>query len=78
MSGECILVVEDSASVAFGLEYGLHKEDFEVCCARDGSSGLEEFRAWNPKRIILDIRLPDMSGFDVCRSIRGGVVANRS
>ena len=71
MSGERILVIEDSASVARGLEYGLGKEDFAVRCARDGAGGLELFRAWNPRLLILDIRLPDMSGFDVCRAIRG-------
>ena len=71
MSGERILVIEDSASVARGLEYGLGKEDFTVRCARDGTSGLELFRTWSPRMLILDIRLPDMSGFDVCRAIRG-------
>ena len=71
MSGERILVIEDSASVARGLEYGLGKEDFTVRCARDGAGGLELFRTWNPRLLILDIRLPDMSGFDVCRAIRG-------
>ncbi len=71
MSGERILVIEDSASVARGLEYGLGKEDFVVRCARDGTSGLELFRRWNPRLLILDIRLPDMSGFDVCRTVRG-------
>lgn len=71
MSGERILVIEDSASVARGLEYGLGKEAFAVRCARDGAGGLELFRTWNPRLLILDIRLPDMSGFDVCRAIRG-------
>jgi DNA-binding response OmpR family regulator len=71
MSGERILVIEDSASVARGLEYGLGKEDFAVRCARDGAGGLELFRTWNPRLLILDIRLPDMSGFDVCRAVRG-------
>jgi len=71
VSGERILVIEDSASVARGLEYGLSKEDFTVRCAGDGAGGLELFRTWNPRLLILDIRLPDMSGFDVCRTIRG-------
>ncbi len=71
MSGDRILVIEDSASVARGLEYGLSKEGFTVRCARDGASGLELFRTWNARLLILDIRLPDMSGFDVCRAIRG-------
>ena len=71
MSGERILVIEDSASVARGLEYGLSREDFTVRCAGDGAGGLELFRTWSPRLLILDIRLPDMSGFDVCRTIRG-------
>ena len=57
--------------MARGLEYGLGKEDFAVRCARDGAGGLELFRTWNPRLLILDIRLPDMSGFDVCRAVRG-------
>ncbi len=70
MSGERILIVEDSVAVRRGLEYGLRKENFEVRCAPNGTSALQEFHAWNPKLLILDVRLPDMSGFDVCRKIR--------
>ena len=70
MSSERILLIEDSLSVARGLQYGLRKEGFTVNVASDGTSGLELFRTWRPLLLILDLRLPDMSGFDVCRTIR--------
>jgi DNA-binding response OmpR family regulator len=71
MPGERILVVEDERAVARGLEYGLEKEGFTVILAENGRSALNLTSAKKPELILLDIRLPDMSGFDVCRQIRG-------
>ncbi len=70
MAAETILVVEDEASVAKGLEYGLKAEGFSVLVAQDGKKALELARGSNPHLILLDIRLPDMNGFDVCRTLR--------
>lgn len=70
MAGETILIVEDEASVARGLEYGLKAEGFAVLLAADGKKALELARAGNPHVILLDIRLPDMNGFDICRILR--------
>jgi DNA-binding response OmpR family regulator len=73
MSGETILVVEDEASVARGLEYGLKAEGFSVLVAATGAKALEIARAGKdkpPHLMLLDIRLPDMSGFDVCKILR--------
>jgi two-component system, OmpR family, response regulator VicR len=74
MPGETILVVEDDAAVARGLEYGLTAEGFHVVVAADGRSALELARGAKekpaPHLVLLDIRLPDMSGFDVCRILR--------
>jgi DNA-binding response OmpR family regulator len=73
MSGETILVVEDEASVARGLEYGLKAEGFSVLVAGTGAKALEIARAGKdrpPHLMLLDIRLPDMSGFDVCKILR--------
>jgi two-component system alkaline phosphatase synthesis response regulator PhoP len=70
MAGETILVVEDESSVARGLEYGLKAEGFTVLLAGDGQKALELAHSGSPHLILLDIRLPDMSGFDVCRSLR--------
>ncbi len=70
MTGERILVVEDEPAVARGLEYGLTSEGFQVLRAETGQKALALARSRDPHLILLDIRLPDMSGFDVCRQLR--------
>jgi DNA-binding response OmpR family regulator len=70
MPGERILVVEDERAVARGLEYGLQKEGFIVILAENGRTALNFAKTKQPELILLDIRLPDMSGFDVCRQLR--------
>ena len=74
MPGEIILVVEDEPAVARGLEYGLKAEGFTVVTAGNGARALELARGGKrgpaPQLVLLDVRLPDMSGFDVCRTLR--------
>jgi DNA-binding response OmpR family regulator len=70
MAGERILIVEDERAVARGLEYGLGKEGFEVLWAETGQQALDLARTRDPRLVLLDIRLPDISGFDVCRQLR--------
>jgi len=70
MAGERILIVEDERAVARGLEYGLTSEGFDVLLARTGQQALDLARRQDPHLILLDIRLPDISGFDVCRQLR--------
>ncbi len=70
MPGEKILIVEDEPAVARGLEYGLDKEGFAVLLAENGQKALDLAHTQNPHLILLDIRLPDISGFDVCRQLR--------
>ena len=67
---ERILIVEDERAVARGLEYGLEKEGFAVLMAENGRTALDLVRTKKPHLILLDIRLPDISGFDVCRQLR--------
>jgi DNA-binding response OmpR family regulator len=67
---EQILIVEDERAVARGLEYGLRAEGFAVLWAQNGRSALDFARTRQPSLILLDIRLPDMSGFDLCRQLR--------
>lgn len=62
-----ILIVEDERSVSKGLEYGLRSEGFQTTLAETGRQALEYARNIKPDLILLDIRLPDISGFDVCR-----------
>lgn len=70
MSGERILIVEDERAVARGLEYGLTHEGFDVMWAKTGRQALEMARRQDPHLILLDLRLPDISGYDVCRQLR--------
>jgi DNA-binding response OmpR family regulator len=70
MSQETILIVEDERPMARSLEYGLKSEGFNVLWAATGQMALDLARAQNPHLILLDIRLPDISGFDVCRQLR--------
>jgi DNA-binding response OmpR family regulator len=70
VAGERILIVEDERAVARGLEYGLKAEGFDVLWADTGRRALELARDQEPHLILLDIRLPDLSGFDVCRQLR--------
>jgi len=70
MAKERILIVEDEPAVARGLEYGLTHAGFEVLWADTGQRALDLARSRDPHLILLDIRLPDISGFDVCRQLR--------
>jgi DNA-binding response OmpR family regulator len=70
MPNERVLVVEDESAVARGLVIALQEEGFRVELAEDGQSALELAGSHNPHIILLDIRLPDINGFDVCRKLR--------
>jgi two-component system response regulator RegX3 len=65
-----VLVVEDEEALADSVKYNLEREGYAVQIAEDGRRGLEEFRSHNPSLVILDLMLPELSGLDVCRSIR--------
>jgi DNA-binding response OmpR family regulator len=65
-----ILIVEDNADLAAGIEYNLLREGFDVRIAANGEDGLAAVRSWKPALIILDLMLPGMDGYDVLRSIR--------
>ena len=65
-----ILVVEDDPNILEALRYNLGKEGYDTFTAVDGVQALEAARASKPDLIILDIMLPKMSGFEVCRILR--------
>jgi DNA-binding response OmpR family regulator len=67
---ERILVVEDDRAVQKALKRLFESEGFSVEISADGKSALEAFRASAPAAIVLDLRLPAMSGRDVCREIK--------
>jgi DNA-binding response OmpR family regulator len=65
-----ILLIEDDPAVANSLEDGLNRNDYRVTWKATGSEGIQCARERNPQLIILDVRLPDGSGFDFCRQMR--------
>jgi len=65
-----VLVVEDEASIADALAIGLRAEGFDVDIADNGTDGLWRARETAYAAIILDILLPGMNGFKVCRTLR--------
>ena len=65
-----ILLIEDEAAVAAGLRYGLQAEGYEVLWEQTCAAGIETLKKRSPELLILDVRLPDGSGFDLCRKIR--------
>lgn len=70
MSNGKILVVEDEPSLIETLDYSLRKQGYEVIAAVDGRRALEEARQQMPDLIVLDIMLPGLDGFEVCRILR--------
>jgi two-component system response regulator RegX3 len=68
--GTRILVVEDEESLADSVRYNLEREGYAVSVASDGRRALERFRIEPPALVILDLMLPEVSGLDVCRTIR--------
>ena len=65
-----VLIVEDENNIAELLHLYLEKEGFETAVAADGGKGVELFRSFRPDLVLLDIMLPVMDGWSVCRKIR--------
>lgn len=66
-----ILIVDDDENIAELISLYLTKECFETEIASDGEQALESFHAHTPDLILLDIMLPGIDGYEVCRKIRG-------
>lgn len=65
-----ILVVDDDKHISELLKLYLEKDGYEVYLANDGSTGLEMFKSKSPNLVLLDIMLPVMDGWQVCKEIR--------
>jgi len=66
-----ILIVEDEPNMRMGLRDNLEFEGYEVSIAEDGEKGLKMIRENQYNLIILDVMMPKMSGFEVCRKLKG-------
>ena len=65
-----VLVVEDAPTVSEVVERYLLREGYEVAVAADGSEGLRLAREWAPELVVLDLKLPQVDGLEVCRQLR--------
>jgi len=65
-----VLIIEDDASLVLGLTTALESEGYAVLAARDGPEGLRRALEERPDLILLDLMLPGMSGFEICKRIR--------
>ena len=65
-----VLIVEDEQALRESLAYSLLREGYQVETAEDGQKGLELALRWTPDLILLDIMLPIMDGFEVCKAVR--------
>ena len=65
-----VLVVEDDHNIAELLQMYLEKEGYAVTVAADGGQGLAKFRSISPDIVLLDVMMPVMDGWSVCKSIR--------
>ncbi|MBT9172839.1 MAG: Transcriptional regulatory protein SrrA [Syntrophomonadaceae bacterium] len=70
MSEGLVLVVDDEAHIRELVRLYLEKEGFKIAAAADGEEGLRKARTLSPQLIILDIMLPKLDGWDVCREVR--------
>src|SRR5437899_5600533 len=65
-----ILIVEDDPHIALGLEEILKSESFDVAVCPRGDQAVDAFDKHHPALIVLDVMLPGLSGYDVCRQLR--------
>ncbi len=65
-----ILVVEDEKAIADILNFNLKKDGYDVVCAYDGEEGLRMALEESPDLILLDVMLPKLDGFEVCKTVR--------
>jgi len=65
-----VLIVEDEKNIVDILRFNLQREGYQTCEAYDGEEGLSQAVSAKPDLILLDVMLPKMNGFDVCRRLR--------
>jgi DNA-binding response OmpR family regulator len=75
MAGETILVVDDAANIIDLARMYLEQEGFRVESAMDGAAALETISRQSPALMVLDLMLPEVDGWEVCRRVRAGNAA---
>lgn len=70
MENKYILIVEDSSAQAMASRYLLENKGVEILWARNGWEGIDLAIQYAPKAIILDVQMPEIDGFEVCRRLK--------
>lgn len=69
-----ILVVDDESSIRTALAYALRREGYKVEMAVDGQEALDKVEAFRPAVMVLDVMMPRVSGYEVCRKLDGQIL----
>jgi DNA-binding response OmpR family regulator len=65
-----VLIVDDEQNIAISVEFLMRREGFEVLVAHDGEEGLRRIRTEKPDLVVLDVMMPKLDGFEVCKAVR--------
>lgn len=65
-----ILIVDDEPNIVLSLEFMLKKEGFDVAVAGDGDAALDKISTFAPDLVLLDVMMPNKSGYEVCQTVR--------
>ncbi|MFY9821706.1 MAG: response regulator [Thermoanaerobaculia bacterium] len=65
-----VLIVDDEPNIVLSLEFLLRQQGYEVSVARDGEEALAAAEEQRPDLVVLDVMLPGLDGFEVCRGLR--------
>jgi len=65
-----VLIVDDEKNIAISVQFLMKREGFEVLVAHDGEEGLEKIRSERPDLVLLDVMMPKLDGFEVCKAVR--------
>ena len=70
MEQKKILIADDNENIREALTYLLEDEGYKLTLAKDGSDALKKVREFRPHILFLDIMMPEMNGYDVCRTVK--------
>jgi len=77
MSKEKILIVEDEEDIVEMIKYNLEKEGYKVTAVMNGKDAVVFAKKERPNLVILDLMLPDIDGFEICRQLKNNEITNK-
>ena len=74
MAKQKILIIEDDQVISAGIQALLEANDYQVVICDEGISGIRQAQKQPPALVLIDLMLPRVSGFDVCRTLKGNAL----